>query len=862
MKRSALAALAALAACSSQVVPETAAFHEPTALAAFAGWTLERPRQAYPLPQLHLAVANGRSDELRIIDLATSKPLMSPGFAFPLSVPTLPRPIYLAACSLRDGGPDLLAVAGVGTTIDVVSTWGDGSDAAASPWAVLPHDFSLDAPNPGTGAEILSMVATPVPGVPAGSPPVAPAQPGKAWLILGFSGSSDGLGGKLLVQEFVRGTGGSVDFNGPPQVKSLGFDPVSLAVAPDLFHLYVATPDVVTDSSTGAQVLGVAEIDMSGGIAAPWPVRALSAGPPGTQGAPTTLVAAAILGERAEGNPDTFGAPALRVYAALDPAGCGVKRPISCGIAVIDPALGGLAPDLAPPGPIVPAQPYRTPLFVPAAPLALSVALPAASGATQQMQCSDPTTCQQQPLMQLIANGQRWTPAVGAVGAADGKTYLMDLGRSGPASDVSLVNSDASRVQVASAISLTPLQSDGSPAKAALGLYVQYPEANQGITADPTKMLKGVVVTPGFTRGDSWSLVWQGFLPGLAAGDFVLGLDLIGNLYLAFQTAMGTLWDVGANVTDPTLAIHAADAWPEGDRVQFSLPVEQFGTAGNPCALSGGTRYEAVIASILPASLADYPGGALQLTVPTDPTNDPILCLRDWLVAQGAGALLVGTDAGVRASGLVLSGVAAGYVGRPLLLTEADVTAVPDTIDSKRFNFAWQDESTLPDPSEDLARARKARRFFYAPDVYTGGTADATDQSKTNAANYPETCSDPRAVTLTGCDPLKPGVALGLIAGPICADQPPGSGLQAICPAARMSDLLRDSTLVFTTIAGVSPSSRYPTPSSLPSSAIALDRSQFADGGSIGSVFYVTYRQDAVLAAIPGQTLNISSAIR
>lgn len=853
MKWSALVAVAAVTACSSQPVPETAAFHEPTAVVAFSGWTVERPRQANPLPQPYLAVANGRSDDLRIIDLATSKPLMSPGFAFPLSVPTLPRPTYLATSSLRDAGPDLLAVAGVGTTIDVVSTWGDGSGAAASPWAVIPHDFSLDTPSPGTGAEILSMIATPVPDVPAGSPPVAPAQPGKAWLILGFSGATDGLGGKLLVQEFIRGTNGSVDFNGPPQVKNLGVDPVSLAVAPDLFHLYVATPDLITDSSTGAQVLGVAEVDMSGGVAAPWPVRALSAGPPGTQGAPTALVAAAILGERAEDDPDKFGAPALRVYAALDAAGCGTKRPISCGIAVIDPALGGLARDLAVSGPIVPAQPYRTPLFVAAAPLTLSVALPAASGETQQMQCSSAASCQ--VVMRLVANGERWTPAVGAVGAADGRTYLMDLGRSGPASDVSLINSDASRVQVASAISLTPLQPDGSPAKAGLGLYVQYPPAGQSpaLTTDATKMLKAVVVTPGFTRGDTWSLVWQGFLPGLVAGDFVLGFDpTTGNLYLAFQTAMGSKWDVGAYVADPELAIHAADMWPSGDLVQFSLPADQFGTAGNPCALSGGTRYEAVIASILPAA-TDYPGGALQLTVPTDPTNDPfsILCLRDWLAAQAPGALLVGTDAGVRASGLVLSGVAAGYVGRPLLLTEADVSAGQGAIVNKRFNFAWQDESTLLDPSEELAVARKARRFFYAPDSYVG-----------TGANYPETCADPLADPPIDCDPLRPGVALGLIAGPMCADQPPGSGLQAICPAARMTDLLRDSSLVFTTVSGLSPSSRYPTPTSLPSSAIALDRSQFADGEGIGSVFYVTYRQDAVLAAIPGQTLNISSAIR
>jgi hypothetical protein len=48
----------------------------------------------------------------------------------------------------------------------------------------------------------------------------------------------------------------------------------------------------------------------------------------------------------------------------------------------------------------------------------------------------------------------------------------------------------------------------------------------------------------------------------------------------------------------------------------------------------------------------------------------------------------------------------------------------------------------------------------------------------------------------------------------------------------------------------------------LPSWAVAFDRSQFPDGDLAGSVFYVTYHQDAVLIAVPGQTPNISSTLR
>ncbi len=850
MRRSALAALA-IAGCSSTAQPTTISMHEPSAVAAFMGWTLQKPRSAYPLPQPYLAIANGRSDDLRLVDLAIQKPLMSPGYAFPLSIPTLSRPSYMAAGSLRDGGADLLAVAGVGAVVDLVSTWEDGSTPSGSQGSrvVAQYDLSGIA---GAGAEILCMVATAVPGAPAGTPPTAPAQPGRVWLILGFSGSSAAAGGipagvgKLVVLEFVRGADGSVDLGASVQVKPLQFDPVSLAVAPDLFHLYVATPDLITDFTTfppaaGArQVQGVAEVDMSGGATADWPVRGLDAL------APTTLVAAATLGERLSSNVDQFSTPVPRVYAAIDSSGCGLQFPTDCGIAVLDPSLGGLAPDLAAPGPIVPAQPHRAPLQVSAAPLALSVALPPASGALQCIADNDPcnpsTGPNQQPLMRLIANGARWTPAVAAVGASDGRTYFLDLGRSGPASDVSLLNDDSSRTMVTSAQSLSPLRPDGSLAKAGLGLFRQYPVEKQEFTTDPNKLPLAVVLTPGFTRGETWTVTWQGYLPGLFGADFVLGLENgnPGTLYLAFQTSKGGgQWDPGARVADPLLAIHPADAFPAGDLVQFTLPLDQFGASGNPCALAEGTSYEATIASFLPPT-PDHPAGALQLALPADATSDTfqILCLRDWLVAAGTGAFLSGIDGNVRSSGLVLVGSNTGYAGRPPLLTKADMDAGQQA--SKRFNLAWQDESALS--GEALFLARKARRFFYPNDIFASG----------NAANYPE----------SGGDPLNPGVALGFIVGPMCADEPPGTGRQSICPLARMGDLLRSSTLTFTTRSGILPSYRASVPSSLPSSAIWFDRSYFPDGGNDGSVFYVTYREDSVLVGIPGQTLNISTTLR
>ena len=236
--------------------------------------------------------------------------------------------------------------------------------------------------------------------------------------------------------------------------------------------------------------------------------------------------------------------------------------------------------------------------------------------------------------------------------------------------------------------------------------------------------------------------------------------------------------------------------------------------------------------------------------MPSGPASDPfsLLCLRDWLAAAPPGptgrALLTGSEGSVRASELVLSGSASGYAGRPPLLSKADLDAGQEA--TKRFNLAWQDESTLS--GEALVLARKARRFFYANDIFFPAS---------NANNYPE-IEEPRG----SGNPLAAGPALGLIAGPICADEPPGSGVAAICPLARMNELLRDSVVVFGTRSGVSPTLRQPVPLSLPSSAIAVDRSQFPDGDLSGSVLYVTYHQNAILVAVPGQTSNISSTLR
>ena len=837
---------ALVAACGSTPTVESASFRGPTAAAVFAGRGPSRPGVLWP----YLAVANGRGDELRIVDPAADQAVRSPGYAFPLSIPTLPRPLFLASASLRDGEADLLAVAGVGALVQVVATWADGTDGAG-PRVIASYDLAEVA---GPGAEIVSMIGVPYPGPTGGVPPVAAAAPGRALLLVGFTGSADGLGGKLVALELARGQDGrAVELvAAATAVQPLGFDPVSQALSPDGFHLYCATPDLVTDFTTfpppagSRQVLGVAELDLSSGPAGSWPVRGLDAR------APTTLVAAAIVGERWPLDPERFGPPAPRVYAVLDPSGCGPERAIACGVATLDPAAGVLAADPAPAGRAVPRQPFRAPYTLPAIPMALSVAMPAASGAQQCLDdCRDkgvnrpvepsqgdpsPVQPTPQPLMVLApATGQRWTSGAAVAAAADGRAYVLDLGRWSAPNQLAMLSAQApsQRMRVEGTSWSSPALGG---ATAAIGLYLQYPGADErpGLYVDKT-VERAVVLTPGFTTDEIWTLTWQGPLPGLVHEASDIGLLGDGSLVLALQTRLGTGWVVGPQVDDPRLGVHGADAWPQGDLVEFAF-------ADDPCGLVDGNGtpvpHEATILTVLAASV-EHPGGALQLAVPTAPAPDPfnLRCLASELAGGTSFADKDGW-ATVRASGLVLTGGRTGYAGRPPLLTKADVLA--GTPQAKRFDFAWADETGLT--GEALSLARKARRFYYPwqPPCLPG-----------------QLCPyDGLYAELT--DPLAPGPVAGFIAGPICFDV---TSSDRVCPDQRLGELLRDTTLRFQTFSGVLPMFRVASPISLPTGAVAFDKSQFGTGDT-GAVWYVTYQYDSVFMMAPGSFVTVSTTLR
>ncbi|HET7039633.1 MAG TPA: hypothetical protein VFH97_07080, partial [Gemmatimonadales bacterium] len=581
---------AAIAACSSPPVNPPSSYRAPGAIAAFVGWTPARPGTGWP----YLAVANTRSDELRILDPATDQTLRSPGYAFPLSVPTLPFPLHLASASLSDGQPDLLLVAGVGTEVHLVGTWLDGTDRTdpanprpdstrLGPRVVASYDLLGEA---GPGAQILSLVGAPVPDLPAGTPAVAPRVAGRARALVGVSGTVAGQSGKLVVLEFRRGPGGSVELAGPPAVKPLGFDPLAMALSPDNLHVYSATTDLITETVGGRQVFGVAEVETSGDLSASWPVRGFDA-----RGAGTTLVAAAMVGERLADDSEDFATPALRVYASLDLASCGHRHQIECGIATFDPATGGLASDPAPAGQTVPPQAYRTPLFVPAVPLVLAVALPPATGPEVCFpECLDASVpggvrSSSQPLMRLAPqSGQRWTTAVAAVAAANANVYLLDLGRYSAPDNFSLLNPTGNNnLRVTRAVTGVPSPAPSSYSE--VGLFVEHPPDGtpEYLTASQDAMKRAIMLTPGFTRSEEWSLTWQGGLPGLVGAvsrtpttwspgaglECVLGRLADGSLYLAMQKALGTSWVMTADVTSSELAVHAADRFLEGDIAEF-----------------------------------------------------------------------------------------------------------------------------------------------------------------------------------------------------------------------------------------------------------------------------------------------------
>lgn len=824
-KRSLVLLLAALGACSTQPAVGSR-FNGPTALAAFRGFT----RKDAAAIRDYIAVASSRGDEVRFVDPGDLNAVVSPGSVFPLSVPTASRPLVLASAAMGDERGDVLVAAsaggagvdGAGPALQLIETW-DATNRVA-------QDVSLTGLT--SGSDILCLA-----GIPASA--TAPAR-----ILVGASG------GQLVVIPFTRATDGSgAVAPGTPAVRSLGFDPADIAVSSDGAAIYIASRDAIATDATLGQIFGVARIT---GDVLTGTLTALAAGPqdpdsvaipPVRTGAATVAVAVApsslpgslvferIVGSTNQNGADILSTPTSFVYAALDPASCGLTKPIACGIVTIDPAIattsaaaGNLAsdpvnaaPSLTPdsgPSPAEP-QPYRAPMPIPGVPLRIAIAGPPVSGSARINDSLNGTT----PLFTIApGTGQRNTGAVAMVSSSDGHVYWLDLSRWAPPSDVPETRGGVSVTSVTAAATV-------AAGEYQLGLWQDVdnapfsttPPTAAAVKVDAAGILPAIDVWPGFTDADGWTLAYQGPLPSLSSRPGLLVTSSTGSTYAAIQTDSGV---VATPIADPSLGVRAGDI--------LELP--------GVC--------EVTIAAVLPSTAAElprsFPGGAVRL-------NAPGSCGAGQIPAANGSASATVT---VRASAMVLSSQKLGYLGRPAI-SRADVDA------ASTFSVRWTSANDGPTSAnnEDRAIARKARRRFYPSD----------EPCPIASPNTPE------EALASGCygngrkrlkDPVAPGPIIrfrvGLV-GPNPADPttfPP-----------------RDATILFTTQSGFSQTSRKPVLGGAgPGNVVALDRTapdptgkakpQFAGHENDPVDIFVPYLDDQVMLFSPNQTSSQVTSIR
>jgi hypothetical protein len=853
-RTAALAALALAAACSSGARTLGAKFSQPTALATFQGLTRARPEAVHA----YLAVASARGDEVRFVDLQDDRVVVGPGVIFPLSVPTDPRPMRLAAASLGDGSagapsPDLLAVAGAGSLdvgasslrpalrLQIVVTW----DVHNRVDPALTVDLPAEDPSLAD-ADLLSLaamtIARPVtPGV--------PSPPGRARLLAGLSG------GRLAVAEFERdsdpaATPGSLKRRGPLVVRDLGFDAVHLAVSPDGWRVFAATPDPLLDAA-GQPVRGVAQIDVSGADPLAWPVTGLDAR------APTRLVAAGILSERTPDDADLFGRrvpdpsvpggiglapdPRLEVLAVLDESSCGSQAAIDCGIATLVPddasRGGGIAAD--PAGQL----PYRAPIRIGAMPLALVVVPPRAGGDV-------PVVSGQVETVMTIAppTGRNDATAVGAVAAADGRIHLVDVGRWAEGNAVSSMRG-AQRAAVASLDALGSSDTN----KQVVGLWNdRLVESGQPETAiafeDLPSLQKLVGTTPGFAQDDAWSVVWEGLIPGLVLRPGTVGLAN-GTPFVALQRPLAaTTWITGGNIADPALGVRIGDiAFVAIPDTALCPPPEGFAVGG----------FEARVTGFLAPDPTWYPAGALAVDRLSDP--DHTACLRD---VADAAAPTRDAELSIRGQGLVLSGQSFGYAGRPTLSVDPGAAA------TETFVVEWQDEGALAaaaaagdrSAGELLPIVRKARRRYYPTDRVCPPPPDKPDLQDLSCPDYP-VGYDPVTGVVTvprTTPPEKVFLGLHLLkfrAGPHCRLSG-GTGCDPL-------PLLRDTSLSFGTQSGRAPWIRQALGGgSFPFAVTWYDKSLFPSTSSRGTQILAAFFDDQIIDFSPASSPADTAVVR
>ncbi len=923
--RLALFALAALAAgCGASTEKPGFRFSRPSAVAVFRA-ALDVPGSIPPVPgplAPYIAIADAGTDELRLIGANDDVVVSSPVRFYPLSVSTDPRPARLAVATLPvetpddlpAGGlphpelrlPDALVVVPDGTAkLQLVDTW------SGIPLVVGEIDLAVPAGGP---VSVLAINSVPVAA-------------GQARFVVALSGgriafvdvarappASLMTTDVLAARPITFAAAGSWPCSSPGSCvsPSVGFDARDLAVSPDGKTLYVATEDLITDSVTAGSGLGVAELDLTA-VDPAASVRLIKVDAPGAaQGVPTVAVAAFDVAERdpndlgvpvppldAKGNAmsaplqvEGFGSAALQnLYAAVDPASCGIDKPIACGIVVLDrvsrtrrldPAGETCGSGTCP----------MAPMPIPGVPLAILPTRPPAVGDQQQ---PTPAAASGQPAqlqLQRISpgTGQTWTESVAAVPSSDGRVYLVDLSRWYTPSDRSYLRSTTrTRASAASTIQAADPTKTTATYGWTVGLKPLNPDdtvVTQDVVTQPESLVKRVAVTPGYTPTEKWSVTYQGALPGLAHRAAQIWKSG-GAVYLAVQVQRsdGTQRDV-ANVFDPRLGIHAdvvagdiAAIYPSGTTC---MPAAPDGSDPNPYV-------DASIVGLVVPLKDDHPGGALQLAA------DP--CDRPGATALVDGGGRVEITVSIRASGFVITGAALGYVDRIAFDTAQNagrfewLVGVPGQDETSLEPVCplatWPSDPSDPvfascvaDPScrsncEALFKARKARRLFYigdkCPDPTVSWPANCDVDGKNCDTSDPCTKYWPSVDTTMKPTPVyfydfpQPFTQVPMLAFRIAAPLDQDTGQQ---PGVKDQFFVRDSVLKIDTDSGMLATSRRPLASgsaigaALPTGISLFDRSLAPGHANDGVRFLVSYVDNLVLDFSPGQGIGDVTVLR
>jgi hypothetical protein len=701
----------------------------------------------------YLAIANTRGDELRLVDLTDNEVVSSPGLAFPLSIPVEGWPMWVAAAELGDGDrPDALVVIPSGSdVVEVVDTW------SGSPTSILQLDLDPDDASPldlDPDPRVLSVasVASPAAGV--------------GRIVVGLTG------GRLAVLDFVRDAadplGLAIAQPSLTVLTGLGFEPVSLAQGGEPTVVYAASLTTVGGTP------GVARIalphDLSGWSAAA-SVTALDAL------VPTQAVAALSMGG------------VERVVAVPAPGSCGEGRALPCGLLAVDPAAGTLAAG------VVAGETHLMPLPVPGTVAGLlALGRPDAS------------------ITIASGGGTVLTRGVAVVSSTDGAVYLVDVERWTMASVTDPVAGDG-RTR---ALGVTALAGEDAVAGSSqVGLwFLGGTSAAPLLSADIEDVAGRIRLTPGITPDDTWTLAWQGILPGLQERT----ADLT-----AADAASGTLAVVD-EATDPAIALDLAALGVEvGDLLEL-------GPVGG-CTPSVRLDVLAVAGTVATVAL---PAGAA------------------WADACVPGSVGVATRvaATLRAGGLVLTGASAGLAGRPPAF-------VPD-----EFVLDGLGQPTATPTAWEMASNEfevfGARRFYVTDSCAAGSDCEAVWK----VAPYQDVLFDPTdpgsVKVINVLDfPYPDGPALGLVAGivdPACTLAP------AACAAAAPPPPV-GAALRFTTKSGLIPSPRRPlidgsaVASALPSGLALWDR------GADGLRVQASYTAGLVMIFDPAASISSMSVI-